>query len=453
MQKFYSAPHIGTSSAILKNFLVTVIALLFLNLTEIKAQAGNNLSYDGVDDYITLGPNVVQGIGVGYTFEAWVYWKGNAGSGTTWQRIFDIGSSTSNWVALTVDNGTGNPLFGTNISGSQITFQATAALPQNVWAHIAVTVDATGVATIYINGVAQGTGGGFTNPLSLMGPTTNNWLGRSQYSPPAVAAPGDPYFFGQIDEFRISNIVRYTTNFAPVPKTEFTPDGNTVALYHFNEGGTAQTTVDASANGFNAVLGATTAVESVDPTWVGGSILPIKLASISAIVNNNAVDVKWSASLDRESEFVIERSNNGANFSAIGTVSKTSGTNGFENFSFRDNAPLNGRSYYRLKCTETGSAPFYSKTIPVAISAKEDLLVYPNPVNKNFITVELPKAYTGNIEFTISSTSGVAVFKQKMNVVDTREFQLPKNSSFLPGTYILEINSGGIKRSKVIIYQ
>ena len=45
---------------------------------------------------------------------------------------------------------------------------------------------------------------------------------------------------------RVSNVVRYqkNKNFA-IPDREFTPDGNTIVLYHFNEG-KGQKTKDAS---------------------------------------------------------------------------------------------------------------------------------------------------------------------------------------------------------------
>jgi|GEM_PF-2714884 len=41
---------------------------------------------------------------------------------------------------------------------------------------------------------------------------------------------------GTIDEFRISNIVRYNSDFTP-PTTPFKPDSNTLVLYHFDENG------------------------------------------------------------------------------------------------------------------------------------------------------------------------------------------------------------------------
>jgi hypothetical protein len=442
MQKFYSAPGFGRLSTIAKIFLTTVLSLLFFSLTQVKAQAGTNLSYDGTDDYVTLGPNVLQNVTGSYTFEGWVLWRGDAGFGTTWQRIFDIGSSTSNWVALTVDDGSGKPLFGLQVNANPLqTLTATTAIPLNTWTHIAVTVDdATDIATIYINGVASGSSGAvFIDHLSDMGATSNNWLGKSEF----VA---DPYFNGQIDEFRISNSVRYTSNFTP-STVQFSTDGSTVALYHFNEG-SGTTTADATGN-FNATLAASPST----PTWVTNSILPIKLNSISATLVDGAVDIKWSASLDRESEFIIERSSNGSNFSSVGSIKRSTGTNGFESFNFRDNKPLSGRSYYRLKCTEVGSSSFYSRMVAIVISAKEDFVVYPNPVKANFITVEFPKAYTGNIGFTLSSTSGAIVLRQELNAVERKEFQIPKNTLIVPGVYVLEINTDGIKRSKMIVYQ
>jgi hypothetical protein len=44
-----------------------------------------------------------------------------------------------------------------------------------------------------------------------------------------------PYFFGWIDELRVSKGIRYTQTFKP-PAGPFTSDSITLALYHFDEG-------------------------------------------------------------------------------------------------------------------------------------------------------------------------------------------------------------------------
>jgi hypothetical protein len=44
-----------------------------------------------------------------------------------------------------------------------------------------------------------------------------------------------PSFRGQVDEVRLSTVVRYPAPFTR-PSTRFVPDANTAALYHFDEG-------------------------------------------------------------------------------------------------------------------------------------------------------------------------------------------------------------------------
>jgi hypothetical protein len=54
---------------------------------------------------------------------------------------------------------------------------------------------ATG-GTLYVNGVAVTTSTAVVLRPMALGASTNNWIGRSQYA-------ADPYFDGEIDEFRI----------------------------------------------------------------------------------------------------------------------------------------------------------------------------------------------------------------------------------------------------------
>lgn len=58
---------------------------------------------------------------------------------------------------------------------------------------------------------------------------------------------------GLIDELRISNIARYTGSTYTVPASKFTPDANTVGLWHFDEG-TGNVSYEASSSNKNAVL-------------------------------------------------------------------------------------------------------------------------------------------------------------------------------------------------------
>ena len=109
------------------------------------------------------------------------------------------------------------------------------------WHHIAITRQASsGGVWLYVDGVldASDVSSPSTGDVSYRDGRQTSW----EDDPTLVFGaekhdyPGSLYFKGKLDEIRISNIIRYTTNFSP-PTAPFIPDTNTFGLYHFNEGG------------------------------------------------------------------------------------------------------------------------------------------------------------------------------------------------------------------------
>lgn len=146
----------------------------------------NSGAFNGSSSFAALSANPLQGSAT-FTAEAWVYWRG----GGAWQRIFDFGSGTGNYMFLTPSGASGLQFaFTGGAGGGSVT---AAALAQNSWQHVAVTEDSSGTITMYVNGrqVGQATGAS-VSPASL-GATTQNWLGRSQFST-------DPYFNGNMQD-------------------------------------------------------------------------------------------------------------------------------------------------------------------------------------------------------------------------------------------------------------
>jgi fibronectin type 3 domain-containing protein len=156
-------------------------------------KSGNALDLDGTNDYVSLPAGVVASSATS-TIAAWV----NLDTVSNWMRIFDFGSGTSTYMFLSPKSGSGKIRFAIKNNGSsEQIIDGTSALATGGWHHVAVTLNgATG--TLYVDGAQVGRNTAMTLKPSDMGSTTQNWIGRSQFSP-------DPYLNGRVDDFRIYN--------------------------------------------------------------------------------------------------------------------------------------------------------------------------------------------------------------------------------------------------------
>ncbi|MES2477144.1 MAG: LamG-like jellyroll fold domain-containing protein [Verrucomicrobiota bacterium] len=154
-------------------------------------KTGNAISLDGVNDHVSLPPDVVGGLS-DFTVATWVYLN----SSNTWSRIFDFGGKPGSSMFLTPRSNNGTTRFTiATVYGYNEQRIDGPALPTGQWVHVAVTLSGR-VATLYINGVEAGRNlGCFLQPLQLA-EGSQNWIGRSQY-------PNDPYLNGKVDDFRI----------------------------------------------------------------------------------------------------------------------------------------------------------------------------------------------------------------------------------------------------------
>src|SRR5665647_3371480 len=100
-------------------------------------------------DYVLLPTDVVSTL-TNYSVATWVNVKGF----NNWARLFDFGSSQSNYMFLTLWNGgAARYVIQSNGGGEQIL--EFPKIAENTWVHLAVTcayTDGVGVETFYING-------------------------------------------------------------------------------------------------------------------------------------------------------------------------------------------------------------------------------------------------------------------------------------------------------------
>lgn len=141
-----------------------------------------------------------------------------------------------------------------NSSGGWQAVSHPTTLSPNTWHHVVLTYSGDS-ARVYVDGV----------------PGSSSVVGIVTVGPQLRVGgfPGYSYFNGEIDELRLSNVVRYTAAFTP-PESALGVDANTLALYRFNEGN-GQITADLVGASGALSLGATTATGADDPVWVESS--------------------------------------------------------------------------------------------------------------------------------------------------------------------------------------
>lgn len=156
------------------------------------------------------------------SFAAWVKWSG----GPAWQRVFDFGVDTNTYAFLTPSDAAGKMLFAIRNGGVDQNLEASMALPQNEWCHVAVTLEKTGKGTLYLNGAPVATGAITIAPWQLL--SRNLFLGKSQWA-------NDPYFSGRIDDFRVYSRTLSGGEVAQLAGTKI-GGARAVAYWNFEEG-------------------------------------------------------------------------------------------------------------------------------------------------------------------------------------------------------------------------
>jgi hypothetical protein len=189
---------------------------------------GASALFDGADDWLAISPTSSFVLGTNdWTVEMWV-----RPNGTQASVIFDtrpFGSGNENAICLYY---TGTNL--TYYSGGNIRITG-ANFVQTTWQHIALVRNGDD-HRLYINGTQSGSTYTATNNITLVN-TSVVTLGTSSNS------LGQLDYIGHIDEVRVSDIARYTTNFT-APTAAFTNDDNTLLLIHADGNNSSKVFID-----------------------------------------------------------------------------------------------------------------------------------------------------------------------------------------------------------------
>ncbi|MGC9040369.1 MAG: LamG domain-containing protein [Roseiflexus sp.] len=252
--------------------LIGVVSFLFASSAPASspepASSGYALQFygNGVSDIdrvkVRIDPQVPADVGGDFTIEFWLKTTATGGSCSP-------GASGDGWIAgrtiidrdvygggdygdYGISLAAGRICFGVAQGSSGRTIYGGTNVANGQWRHIAVTRNtSSGQMRIFVDGQLDAQGTGPTGDISYRDgratayPNSDPFLVFGAEKHDAGAAY--PSYIGLLDDIRISNGVRYTGAFTR-PTAPHTVDGQTVALYRFDEG-SGTTIIDSAPGG------------------------------------------------------------------------------------------------------------------------------------------------------------------------------------------------------------
>ncbi|MCF7972603.1 MAG: discoidin domain-containing protein, partial [Phycisphaerae bacterium] len=163
----------------------------------VEGRPGNGmaLSFNGLDDYVTLPIGGVIASADSITIACWADFSNEGGA---WQRLWDFGSGdgANPYMFLCPRVNTNGPIRLAIRSATvpESVINSTSTLPSG-WQHVTAVIDGdTRTMTLYVNGAVVAQGSTQVIPSEL-GNTTQNYLAKSQYP--------DALYQGSLDELMI----------------------------------------------------------------------------------------------------------------------------------------------------------------------------------------------------------------------------------------------------------
>lgn len=238
--------------------------------------------------------------------------------------------------------------------------------------------------------------------------------------------------------------------------------GDSVVIYYdvtINAGAGATVSNQGVVSGtnfttFNTDDPATGAAADPTITQLNMFPLPVHVLEFSAAPRLSGIQLSWKVrEEDNMASYEIERSTNGQTFTRIGDVAARNLSTA-SIYSFFDQAPGNGVNYYRLRLIELNSSARYTLIVRVdAAAVKSNVLIYPNPVAGQYVTLLLNNMQKGSYELLFYNNIGQVAFRQTIHHSSgstTRNISLPVH---LKGIYSVQLRSDQQLFSQMLIIQ
>ena len=173
--------------------------------------------------------------------------------------------------------------------------------------------------------------------------------------------------------------------------------------------------------------------------------LPVDLARFTGKKEEKSIILNWTtASQTNHDHFLIERSSNGRDFTAIGKESGEANTQSRSDYAFVDYKTLNGDNYYRLKMVDLDESFAYSNILHFRIHS-DKVQIFPNPA-KSVINIESETLFESDLAIHFIDAVGKTILSRNFQEVKNGSLQIDI-SELARGYYTLRIEGNNTNQS------
>jgi hypothetical protein len=184
--------------------------------------------------------------------------------------------------------------------------------------------------------------------------------------------------------------------------------------------------------------------------------LPIELLNFYSKCDNNETVIHWSTASEINNNFFsVERSSDGKIFTEIATVAGAENSSSTLNYSYNDNDPLAGKSFYRITQTDYNGESQTFAPVSVNCSGEVDFdFTVISLITNGEIQMSVANTDGNNIHIVLTDIFGRQVYSRAVtNESDNYLLTLSPDHKLNPGVYFLTASSSDKQITKKIVVE
>lgn len=176
-------------------------------------------------------------------------------------------------------------------------------------------------------------------------------------------------------------------------------------------------------------------------------ILPVTLTAYSAVVSGSQVEISWTTAQEENNRyFVLERSANGQQFTAIDTIAAAGQSGEGASYSYTDDKASAGVNFYRLVQIDLDNNTTYFNVLEVDLTlANSFFRISPNPT-RGPVYLEMANAMTGTLHVCLSDVQGRVLRTWTFNKPTLGWTQSIDPGNLPPGSYFISVYGNSFKK-------